>query len=211
MMTCKGCGKMYKGSMCKCGYAMERPNLMKKGEHSSSESASETTSEHGEQEVRMSLQQLHSVCEAATKLKGHVKKETLVPAWVQSLLTVAHENLEHIEGYFESKHVKKGMPANPRMGAGGMRKIANKPAKVKVGTEGHVGSALIHRSEDAVASDTKKSETPEVPSFPRVTGNPRVLLEHFASGAQAVTDTHKPHSYSLAAANTHEAVGLRRR
>lgn len=113
---CKGCGTMkaYMDGVCKGCHSLRDSNLfkedegVKKAESSSSETGSETTSEHGEQEVRMSLQQLHSVCGAATKLKGHVKKETLVPAWVQSLLTVAHENLEHIEGYFEGKHMKKG-------------------------------------------------------------------------------------------------------
>jgi hypothetical protein len=201
---------------------MERPTLMKKGEHTSSESASETTSEHGEQEVRMSLQQLHSVCEAATKLKGHVKKETLVPAWVQSLLTVAHENLEHIEGYFEGKHMKKGgdfvMPTSeshkPRMPVP-TRGMKKPPAPSKGGTAAR-NIALSETAQETDVEKVNKSDAPVLPQFPRVTGDSRVLLQHVAPDQtviQQITgrDTHQPHSYNLAPSNWEDGFGLRRR
>lgn len=320
IMMCKGCGTMkaYMDGMCKGCHSLRDSNLfkedegVKKAESSSSESGSETTSEHGAQEVRMSLQQLHSVCEAATSLKAHVKKETLVPAWVQSLLTVAHENLEHIEGYFEGKHMKKSVqppvgamtPANPRMPAGGVRKINNKP--VKPGKQGHAGEALIHRSEADMRNDVEKAgykpdyiRHPEtgaiegrnykhnmqecsscgktvrapashpreksyecsacagrapkmskkdketvrnapdvpgvrapvhtaaaardamtkksmVPTFPRVTGDSRVLLQHITPDQTVINqitgrDNHQPHSYGLAPSNWEDGNGLRRR
>lgn len=171
-MQCK-CGKsMMKGQTCKaCGYGM----AMKKGE--------ETTSEHGEREVKMSVSQLHGICDMADKLKGAAGKEKMIPAWVQNHLAVAHENLSQVFGYMEPKHhgeTKKAMgaamtPHAPKAPAMPKAKAPRQPKGATMGAMKGVTDVALSEDETSM----KKSEAPAIPTFPRISGgSDRILLDH---------------------------------
>lgn len=165
MQMCK-CGKsMMKGESCKdCGYGVN----VKKGD--------ETSSEHGEREVSMSMSQLHRICDMADMLKKVAGKEKKIPAWVQSHLAVAHENLSQVFGYMEPKHhgeTKKAMPGATAPGATAPMRVA--PAAPKAPTMGAAKSE-VNEEETSV-----RKSVSSIPTFPRVSGgSDRVLLQHLS-------------------------------
>lgn len=180
-MMCK-CGKsMMKGQSCKtCGHGM----VVKKGE--------ETSSEHGEHEVKMSVSQLHGICDMADKMKGMAGKEKMIPAWVQRHLAVAHENLSQVHSYMEPKHhgeAKKSMPGAtmtphaPKAPAAPKAPKAMKPMATKSVTD----VALADEE-----SSMKKSGAAVLPTFPRISGgSDRILLDHLQPDQgviQTITD-----------------------
>jgi hypothetical protein len=118
--------------------------------------------------------------------------------------------------------LKKGMQpavgamipnANPKMKVPKQKKGNVLPAPAK--TMGR-NIALSETAQETNMDNVKKSDTQGVPTFPRVTGDSRVLLQHINPDQTVINqitgrDTHQPHSYGLAPSNWEDGNGLRRR
>lgn len=65
---------------------------------------------HGgkDEEGGMALSQLHRIIDISQQLSDSLKPETQLPAWIQSHITTAYENLTQVSSYLEPKmHGKK--------------------------------------------------------------------------------------------------------